>query len=93
MLMSNFTYYGYTYTVENVTDDTINISVTSGNETQYVDVEKNLTFNRTFNVTRMFEEIPQDYLKDDLEASGYTFSPMAGKTVYFKVKVLHIYRV
>ena len=90
---SNFTYYGYTYTVENVTDDTINISVTSGNETQYVDVEKNLTFNRTFNVTRMFEEIPQDYLKDDLEASGYTFSPMAGKTVYFKVKVLHIYRV
>jgi len=90
---SNFTYYGYTYTVENITGDKINVSVSYGNETQYVNVDKTLTFNRTFNVTRIFDELPQDYLKEDLESSGYSFSSMAGKTIYFKVKLLHIYRV
>jgi FKBP-type peptidyl-prolyl cis-trans isomerase 2 len=90
---SNFTYYGYVYTVENVTDDKINVSVTYGNETQYVEIDKTLSFNRTFNVTRIFDDIPQDYLKEDLEANGYTFSSMAGKTVYFKVKLIKIYRV
>lgn len=90
---SNFTYYGYTYTVENVTDDKINISITYGNKTYYQEVNKTLTFNRTFSVTRIFDDIPGDYLKKDLENDGYSFNELAGKTLYYKIKVLHIYKV
>jgi len=74
---SNFTYYGYTYVVENVTEDTINISVTYGNETQYVNVDRTLTFNRTLSVTRLFSEIPEEYIKEDLENAGYTSSDIS----------------
>ncbi len=90
---SNFTYYGYTYTVENVTEDKINISIIYGNKTYYQEVNKTLTFNRTLSITRLFNNIPGDYLKKELNREGYSFDKLAGKTLYYKIKIVHIYRV
>ncbi len=90
---SDFSYYGYTYIVENVTDDKINISITYENETYYQEVNKTLTFDRTFNITRMFDKIPGDYLQEDLNNGGYSFNELAGKTLYYKIKLNHIYKV
>ncbi|MEA2055141.1 MAG: FKBP-type peptidyl-prolyl cis-trans isomerase [Candidatus Thermoplasmatota archaeon] len=90
---SSFTYYGYTYNVEDVTEDKINISIVYGNETYYQEVDKTVVFNRTLNVTRIFGEIPEDYLKKDLKNEGYTSDEMAGETLYYKIKVNHIYKL
>lgn len=90
---SNFSYYGYTYTVENVTENSINISITYGNKTYYQEVNKTLSFNRTLSITRVFDSIPGDYLKKDLNSDGYSFDKLAGKTLHYKIKVLHIYKI
>jgi len=89
----SFSYYGQTVVVENVTETTINISVSYGNQTQYTEMNKTLPwmqFNLTTHLPRVFENTPQDYIKSDVLRAGYTFSGMAGKTVYFKVKILQV---
>jgi len=89
----SFSYYGQTLVVENVTETTINVSYTSGNQTQYTEINKTLPwmeFNLTTHLPRVFPNIPQDYIKSDLLRAGYSFSEMAGKTVYFKIKILQV---
>lgn len=88
-----FTYYGATYTVEDVTEDFINISIIYGNETYYQGVNRTLSFNRTFQLNRIFPGVQQSYIQQDLLAAGYTTGEMAGKTVYFRVKILNIYAI
>lgn len=88
-----FTYYGAIYTVENVTTDTINISIKYGNQTYYQDVNRTMTFPRTMNLTRIFEHIPQQQLQQDLQAAGYSTGDMAGKTVTFRVHLVAIHRL
>ena len=89
----NFTYYGAIYSVEDVTEDTINISISYGNETYYQDVNRTMSFDRTIELNRIFDGILQDYLQQDLVRAGYSTSKMAGKTIYFRVKILTIYDI
>ncbi|MDD3493819.1 MAG: FKBP-type peptidyl-prolyl cis-trans isomerase [Candidatus Thermoplasmatota archaeon] len=89
----NFTYYGAVYTVENVTADIINISIQYGNQTYYQDVNRTMSFPRTMTITRIFEDIPQQQLQQDLQAAGYSTGEMAGKTVYFRVHLVNIHRL
>lgn len=89
----SFSYYGQEVVVENVTEDTINISVSYGNQTQYTEMNKTMPwmqFNLTTHLPRVFPNTPQDYIKSDVLRAGYSFSNMAGKTIYFKVKVLQV---
>ncbi len=89
----SFTYYGRTFTVVNVTEDTINVSVPAGNQTQYTELNKTMPwmhFNLTTHLPRVFPNVKHDYVKRDVLRAGYSFSSMAGKTVYFKVKVLKV---
>ena len=89
----SFSYYGQDVIVENVTETTLNISVSYGNQTQYTEMNKTMPwmqFNLTTYLPRIFENIPQDYIKSDVLRAGYSFSNMAGKTVYFKVKILQV---
>lgn len=85
--------YGERYTVEYVTEDTINISILYGNQTFYSDINRTITFNRTVELSRLFNNIPWGYLEDDFEELGYSFHELAGNTLYYRVKVLHIYKV
>jgi FKBP-type peptidyl-prolyl cis-trans isomerase 2 len=89
----NFTYYGAIYSVEDVTEDTINISISYGNETYYQDVNRTMSFDRTMELNRIFDGILQDYLQQDLVRAGYSTSKMAGKIIYFRVKILTIYDI
>ncbi|MDD3493481.1 MAG: peptidylprolyl isomerase, partial [Candidatus Thermoplasmatota archaeon] len=68
---ANFTYYGAVYTVEYVTDDVINISIQYSNQTYYQDVNRTMTFPRSMTLTRIFENVPRQYLEQDLQAAGY----------------------
>ena len=88
-----FTYYGATYTVEDVTEDFINISIIYGNETYYQGVNRTLSFDRTIQLNRIFSGVQQDYIQQDLLAAGYTTGEMDGKTVYFRVKIINIYDI
>jgi len=89
---SNFTYFYYIVTVENVTKDKINISFTSGNKTIYQEMNRTITFNRTVEIPRVIS-VPKGYLTNDLENLGYSFDKLAGKTLYYRVKILKIYKV
>jgi len=77
---SNFTYFYYIVTVENVTKDKINISFTSGNKTIYQEMNRTITFNRTVEIPRIIS-VPKGYLTNDLE------------NLYYRVKILKIYKV
>ncbi len=90
---SNFTYYYYIVTVEAVTEDKINVSIASVNETTYWDFNRTIRFNKTTELSRLFNDIPWEYLENDFEELGYSFHELAGNTLYYRVKVLHIYKV
>jgi hypothetical protein len=79
--------------VEDVTDTAINISFASGNETAYQELNRTITFNKTTELTRLFYDVPLEYIEDDIEELGYSFHELAGTTLYFRVKLLQIHRV
>jgi hypothetical protein len=88
-----FDYYGAVYTVENVTEDAINISIVYGNETYYQDVNRTMSFDRVMELDRIFEGILQDYVQQDLLAAGYSTGELAGETPFFRVHIITIYDV
>ncbi len=86
-------YYGATITVEHVTQDSLNISIIYGGNITYEEMPRTETFNRTMELSRLFEGIPLYYLEDDLSDSGYSTHELAGQILYFKAKVVGIYEV
>jgi len=86
-------FYGAIITVENVTQDMLNISIIYGGNITYEEMPRKETFNRTLELSRLFEGIPRYYLEDDLSDKGYSTHELAGQTLYFKVKVVSIYEV
>jgi len=90
---SSTDYYGATITVENVTQDSLNISIIYGGNVTYEEMPRKETFNRTMELSRLFEGIPLYYLEDDLSDMGYSTHELAGQALYYKAKVLSIYDV
>jgi FKBP-type peptidyl-prolyl cis-trans isomerase 2 len=87
---STFEISGMEFKVENVTEEKINISyMESGNKYYLPDI------NRTIPIPRIYP-LPKyvlPYLESDLEAAGLSSNEMAGKTLYFKVEIVKIYKV
>jgi len=96
----SYSYFGQeivmTYTVKNMTEDTIGLSiVTQGaDETQNQTVARTLEFGRTYEFPRTYENIPSDYqeelIGEDLEKQGYGISDLAGESLTYQVTIIKI---
>lgn len=85
-----------TFTVVDVSDTKVNFSIESeGEDIQYNEVNKLFTFNRTYEIKRIFE-IPELYLNyffsEDIEDAGYSIHPLAGEALTFEVTVKEVYK-
>ena len=99
---SQDTGYGYamnmTFTVEDIVNDTINISVMyeDSEEKIYQEVNNTLEFNRTFTMPRSYNNIPlmyQEYLfAEDLQREGYSLHELAGESLIFDVEIVKVYK-
>lgn len=101
----SYSYYGQQilmeYTVKNLTNDTIGLAVqTQGPQgevqTQNQTVTRTLTFNRTFEFPRYYQNIPAQYqqtlIGPDLERAGYSLHNLAGETLIFEVTIENVYK-
>lgn len=86
------------YTVENVNESHINLSVImqGTNETQNQTVKRTLSFNRTYNLTRVYNDIPSMYqeslIGSDIQRAGYSLHRLAGESLIFDVTVENLYK-
>jgi FKBP-type peptidyl-prolyl cis-trans isomerase 2 len=90
------TVYTTTFTVVDVSDTRVNFSIESeGEDIQYNEVDKLFTFNRTYEIKRIFE-IPELYLNyffsEDIEDAGYSIHPLAGEALTFEVSIKEVYK-
>mgnify|MGYP006282550965 CR=1 FL=1 len=98
----SYSYFGQVmvmyYTVENKTEDTIGLSIAmqGTNETQNQTVQRSLTFNRTYQLTRLYKNIPGQYqeslLGPDIQQAGYSLNKLAGESLIFDVTVENLYK-
>ena len=79
--------------VLDITDEKIKIEYYAGNETIEDELDRTLKFNRKLEVPYVLEQVQKVYVEDDLEHKGYSFHPLAGNKVIFRVKLLDIYKV
>ncbi len=93
--LGNFTISAYGYTINarvvEVTDTTIKIEYYAGNQTIEDEVNKTIYFDRQIEMPRVFT-LQKIYLEDELKQYGYSFHPLAGENVIFRVKLLKIYK-
>jgi FKBP-type peptidyl-prolyl cis-trans isomerase 2 len=86
------------YEVKNMTNTTIGliVSMEGTNETQNQTVTRTLTFNRTYQLTRTYKNIPTLYQDSliglDLEREGYSIHPLAGESLIFDVTIEKVYK-
>jgi FKBP-type peptidyl-prolyl cis-trans isomerase 2 len=95
-----YEYYGQqiimNYKVEEVTNDTINVSATYAdtNESQYIEVNKTLSFDRSYDLKKTYNDIPMVYAESligmDIEREGYSLHELAGEALIFEVYVENI---
>ena len=84
--------------VNSIIGDQINVTVTNDQspEPTYLDVYKELTFNRTFTLPRIYKDIPSMYISyfygEDIKKAGYSLEPLAGETLLFEVTVEKVYK-
>jgi len=98
----SFEYYGQvmsiTFIVESYNGSKINISVTyeGSEEKSYEEFESTITFNRTFTLPRLYNDIPSMYMEyffgQDLEDAGYSLHELAGEDLTFEITVEKIYK-
>jgi len=101
---SQDTGYGYamniTFTVEDIVNDTVNISVMyeGSDEKMYQEINSTLEFNRTFTMPRSYNNIPFMYLDqgylliEDLQREGYSLHELTGESLIFDVEIVKIYK-
>ena len=81
------------YKVENITDTTINISATyqDTNESQCLEVNKTLSFDRIYYMKSVYNDIPMVYADSligaDIQREGYSLHELAGEALIFEVYV------
>ncbi len=84
--------------VNSIIGDQINVTITSDQnpEPSYLEVYKELTFNRTFILPRVYKDIPSMYISyfygEDIQKAGYSLEPLAGETLLFEVTVEKVYK-
>jgi len=84
--------------VNSIVGDQINVTITSyqNPEPSYLEVYKELTFNRTFILPRVYKDIPSMYISyfygEDIQKAGYSLEPLAGETLLFEVTVEKVYK-
>ena len=88
--------YNIEFTIINITDDKINISQSyeEYNETTYMEINRTVTFNRSFTITR-FIKIPrifEFFISEDIQRAGYSLDPLAGETLIFEVNIIKVQR-
>ena len=98
----SYSYFGQVivmyYTVTNKTEDTIGLSIEmeGTNETQSQTVQRSLTFDRTYNLTRVYKNIPSIYQESligpDIQRAGYSIHNLAGESLIFEVTVENLYK-
>jgi hypothetical protein len=83
-------------TVKNVTDDAIGLSIEAQGSVQNQTVQRKLSFDRTYEFPRLFENIPPFFqeaiLLDDLEQQGYGLDPLAGEALEYDVMIQNVYK-
>jgi FKBP-type peptidyl-prolyl cis-trans isomerase 2 len=84
--------------VNSIIGDQINVTITNDQspEPSYMDVYKELTFNRTYILPRIYKDIPGMYISyfygEDIQKAGYSLEPLAGETLLFEVTVEKVYK-
>lgn len=83
-----------TITVDNITDDHINITIEAQGEKQSVSLNRTITFNRTYSLRRNYI-IPGMYqmvFTEDFEREGYSTHELAGEELIFEVTIEEVYK-
>jgi hypothetical protein len=87
------------FTIINVTDDKINISVydSYSNETMYQEFNRSRTFTRVFALPRYYRNIPNTMINylylQDIQNAGYSIDKLAGESLIFEVTVERIHKI
>jgi FKBP-type peptidyl-prolyl cis-trans isomerase 2 len=102
----NYTFQTQTYTgminvtvsINNITGDKINVTLITDQDPTptYRDLNRTLTFNRTFVLPRLYKDIPSMYISyfytQDIEKAGYSLNPLAGESLTFEVTIEKVYK-
>ena len=81
-------------TIDNMTDDHINITIEAQGEKQSVMLNRTITFNRTYELRRNYL-VPTMYqmlFMEDLEREGYSTHELAGEELTFEVTIEKVYK-
>ena len=83
-----------TITVDNITEDHVNITIEAQGEKQSVSLNRTITFNRTYSLRRNYI-IPGMYqmvFTEDFEREGYSTHELAGEELIFEVTIEDVYK-
>ena len=83
-----------TITVDNITEDHVNITIEAQGEKQSVSLNRTITFNRTYSLRRNYI-IPGMYqmvFTEDFEREGYSTHELAGEELTFEVTIEKVYK-
>ncbi len=83
------------FTVENIINNTINVSFVYEGEKSYQESIRTLEFNRTFTMPRIYNNIPAMYMyifEEDILKAGYSTHELAGEELIFEVAIKEIYK-
>jgi FKBP-type peptidyl-prolyl cis-trans isomerase 2 len=93
-------YFGQTiqilYTIEAVTTDSINVSMSydESEDKQYINVNKSYSFDRIYDMTKFYSNIPMIYAESligpDIQREGYSLHELAGEDLIFEVYIENI---
>ena len=83
-----------TITVDNITDDHINITIEAQGEKQSVSLNRTITFNRTYSLRRNYiiPDMYQMVFTEDFEREGYSTHELAGEELTFEVTIEKVYK-
>jgi len=83
-----------TITIDNITEDHVNITIEAQGEKQSVSLNRTITFNRTYSLRRNYI-IPgmyQTVFMEDFEREGYSTHELAGEELIFEVTIEEVYK-
>lgn len=93
-------YFGQTiailYTIEEVTSDSINISLSydQSEEKQYITVNMTYSFDRVYEMKKTYTDVPMLYAESligpDIQREGYSLHELAGEDLIFEVFIENI---
>jgi FKBP-type peptidyl-prolyl cis-trans isomerase 2 len=86
----------FNITVGNVTATHINASVEYRGDYQNLELNRTITFNRTYSMRRLYTIpltfLPYTTIEDDIQEAGYSLNKLAGERLLFEVTIVKVYR-